>query len=108
MAKTTITVQEDTLERFNQQKRALEGVQDGPDHNADSFLNALMDTWDASGDAGALADEAPQAFADHLVEELPDTQQVESEIAQLRQGLSVVEERTGEIQRTLDDMSGRR
>lgn len=48
---TTITVEGDTLERFNELKRELDEIQaDVPDHNADSFLKCLMDTYEAAQD----------------------------------------------------------
>jgi len=50
---TTITVEDDTLERFNRLKGELEDSQTGsPAHNHDSFLNALLDTWEQTGDGG--------------------------------------------------------
>lgn len=48
MKQTTITVEENTLERFKAMKRDLDMSQAGPDHTADTFLNALMDTWEAA------------------------------------------------------------
>jgi len=51
MAQTTITVDESTLARFKQLKAELNEYQDSvPDHTADSFLAALMDTWEAAED----------------------------------------------------------
>lgn len=50
MGQTTITVQDKTLQRFKQLKQELDDVQNAPDHSADSFLKALMDTWDAVED----------------------------------------------------------
>jgi len=49
MGQTTITVEDSTLTRFKETKAKLDNQQDSvPDHSADSFLNALLDTWDAS------------------------------------------------------------
>ena len=46
---TTITVDENTHQRFRELKRNLDGRQDGvPEHTSDSFLSALMDTWEAA------------------------------------------------------------
>jgi hypothetical protein len=46
MGETSISVTARTLERFNDAKADLNDAQtDVPDHNADSFLNALLDTW---------------------------------------------------------------
>lgn len=48
---TTITVEQKTLERFKELKRELDEIQaDVPDHNADSFLKCLMDTYEAAQD----------------------------------------------------------
>ena len=48
---TTISVSESTLDRFKSVKSDLNDAQDSvPDHNADSFLNALLDTWEAAQD----------------------------------------------------------
>lgn len=61
---TTITVDERTLERFKSLKRELDNEQDSvPDHTADSFVNALLDTWEAADDgyydvdAGEIAEQ---------------------------------------------------
>ena len=46
---TTITVDENTHQRFRELKRELDDRQDGvPEHTSDSFLSALMDTWEAA------------------------------------------------------------
>lgn len=47
MGQTTITIQDETLERFKQLKAELDDEQNAPDHSADSFLNGLLDTWQA-------------------------------------------------------------
>lgn len=106
MGKTTLSVDESTLERFHQQKTALEDVQDAPDHTTDSFLNALMDTWEASGDPATLAEVAPKTFAEHLVEELPQSGN-EAALAELHDALATIEERTGRIERAIEDLGGR-
>jgi hypothetical protein len=117
MGKTTLTVDESTHERFKKQKAALDDVQDAPDHTTDSFLNALMDTWEASGDPATLAEVAPAAFAERLVEELPDSESggkcvfgdvPEGGFEDLQEAIATVEERTGRIEKTLEDMGGRR
>jgi len=43
VAQTTITVDETTLERFNEIKRTVEQTEG--DFSADQFLNVLLDTW---------------------------------------------------------------
>lgn len=45
MGKTTITVQDETLERFKQLKSNAT-ADDMPEQSADLFLQSLMDTWD--------------------------------------------------------------
>ena len=46
---TTITIDENTHQRFRELKRELDDRQDGvPEHTSDSFLSALMDTWEAA------------------------------------------------------------
>jgi hypothetical protein len=66
MPQTTITVDESTLERFKATKRSLDAEQDGvPDHSADSFLNALLDTWEAAGD-GYYTDPSAEAIVEEL------------------------------------------
>lgn len=53
MAKTTISVQEDTLERFNEMKSDVSEAEPGmPDLSADLFLKSLMDTWDKVDEVG--------------------------------------------------------
>lgn len=48
--KTTLSVDPSTLERFKDVKAELDDQQSAPDHTADSFLNALLDTWEAADD----------------------------------------------------------
>lgn len=113
MGKTTLTVDEATHERFRQLKRNLNDVQDAPDHTTDSFLSALMDTWDNAGDPGDLAAVAPEAFAKALAAELREAESGTHDtdtaaLADLRDALATIEERTGRIERTLEDMGGRR
>jgi len=52
MGKTTITVQDSTLERFKELKAELDKAQDAPDHSADTFLSALLDTWEKVNEDG--------------------------------------------------------
>ena len=53
MGNTTITVQPDTLERFNELKAELgEAEPNVPEPSADGFLNSLMDTWEKVDDVG--------------------------------------------------------
>lgn len=74
MGQTTITVHDETLERFKDLKRELnENHPESPDHSAESFLNALLDTWDrgdpdapvpAVGDLEPFGGEVPEIDID--------------------------------------------
>lgn len=76
MGKTTLSVDERTHERFNELKAELDEEQDAPDHTADSFLSALLDTWDATDDdsydqplpddTDALAEQIADRVAGHV------------------------------------------
>jgi len=86
MGKTSITVTDERLERFNRLKD--EASEDGvPDLSADQFLASLMDTWDAV-DRGHYSD-------------APDMDGVES-------ALATIEERTGRIERQVEELGGGR
>lgn len=66
---TTITVEDSTLERFKNLKQELDREQaDVPEHTADSFLNAIMDTWEHSKDDIAVS--PAQEIAEELKDEL--------------------------------------
>ena len=76
---TTLTVKDGTAERFKQLKAELDGVQDAPDHTHDTFLNALLDTYEAAenGLYENADDQSPSspdvdmdAFVDELIDEL--------------------------------------
>ena len=67
---TTISVEGQTLERFHDLKQDLDDEQDGvPDHTADSFLWALMDTWEAA-DEGYYASDDTLADVSDLADQL--------------------------------------
>jgi len=58
MGNTTLTVEESTLERFKSLKRELDSRQDSvPDHTSNSFLAALLDTWEATDETKATPEE---------------------------------------------------
>jgi len=92
---TTISVSERTLERFKSLKRELDNEQDSvPDHTADSFLNALLDTWEAA-DNGYYEYDA-EAIAEQLKDEISmanepgveiDTEQMMDRLDELEQAL---------------------
>jgi len=69
MGQTTITVEESTLERFKELKAELDAVQDAPDHTNESFLQALMDTWEAAED-GYYSDPSADEIAEQLKGEI--------------------------------------
>ena len=55
---TTITVDENTHQRFRELKRELDDRQDGmPEHTSNSFLSALMDTWEAADEEYYTSDD---------------------------------------------------
>jgi len=62
---TTITVDDSTLERFKELKRELDDKQDAPDHTNESFLQALMDTWEA-GDSGFYGEEFIESLKNEI------------------------------------------
>ena len=66
---TTISMGESTLERFKQLKAELDDVQDAPDHTNESFLKALMDTWEAADD-GYYSDPSAEEIAEELKGEI--------------------------------------
>jgi len=69
MGNTTLTVEESTLERFKSLKRELDSRQDSvPDHTSNSFLAALMDTWEATDETKATPDQ--DVTVESLVEEV--------------------------------------
>jgi hypothetical protein len=70
---TTITVEDDTLERFNRLKVELDTNQpDVPNHSSDSFLKCLMDTYDAAqeGHYGEPNDPLTLSKVDEIAEQL--------------------------------------
>lgn len=69
VSQTTITVSERTLERFKSLKAELDDVQDAPDHTNESFLQSLMDTWEAADD-GYYSDPSPEEIAEQLKNEI--------------------------------------
>jgi len=70
MGDTTITVSDERLERFKQLKAELDEQQsDVPDHSADSFLAALMDTWEAAED-GYYSEPSADEIAEQLKDEI--------------------------------------
>lgn len=91
MGKTTITVSDTTLERFRSLKADVDDAQDGPDHSNESFLQALMDTWEAAED-GYYDD------SDGVIHEQLD---------RIESSAQTVEERTNRIEQTLEEMEGR-
>jgi len=62
---TTISVDESTLERFHELKDEFDEQSDLPDHTANSFLSALLDTWEAAGD-GYYSDPPSEDVSEQL------------------------------------------
>lgn len=83
MAQTTISVGDQTLERFKKLKSNLDEAQsDVPDHTNESFLMALMDTWerdDAPTDARALSDADVQDIINEIAATADDTGRVDDD-----------------------------
>jgi len=68
MGQTTITVDESTLERFKTLKEEHSEEQpETPEHTADTFLHALMDTWEH-----AKGNTFTQSPAEEIAKELQD------------------------------------
>lgn len=65
MGQTTITVSDETLSRFKRLKSDLNEGRDSPDHTNQTFLNALMDTWEAADD-GHHSDPTAEEIAEEL------------------------------------------
>lgn len=66
MGKTTLTVSDETLERFRSIKAELDDIQsDCPDHTNESFLNALLDTWEQ---VGRVPGDGPETITDALAD----------------------------------------
>lgn len=118
MGTTTLSVNESTLERFKEQKGWADDAQpNSPDHTADSFLNALLDTWERVGEipeggpeaiTDALSDEevaiigTEAAVVDDLAERIGDPDALEG----IRASVETVETRTGRIERQLEELQG--
>jgi len=67
MGKTTLTVSDETLERFGSLKSELDDVQtDCPNHTNESFLNALLDTWEQ---VGRVPEDGPETITDALADD---------------------------------------
>ena len=94
--KTTITVQESTLERFKELKAELEEHQSScPDHTADSFLSALLDTWEA----------ADEGYYDNPAEEI--TNALRAEIDGLAFDGAVFDEEAERIIQRIEELESR-
>jgi len=108
---TTISVDSETLERFNKLKREMDSNQPNvPDHNADSFLSCLMDTYEAAED-GYYSDPSEGGIAEELAAKIDtlafDGAISEQEAERIISSLNAIEARTNSIEGTLEDMSGR-
>lgn len=100
MGKTTITVQEDTLERFNRIKQEADDAEPAcPDTNADFFLGSLLDTWEKVEEVGYGGD-SPEWVTEGNVEVQPLYG-----LDDVLEAVRTIEERTGRIERTLEDIT---
>lgn len=119
MGQTSIATRAETLERFNRLKAELNDLNpDDPDHNADSFLNALMDTWEIVGE---IPEEGPEAITDALADDevaivaadgtaqdLADSlsgvdADLRAKLDRIESAAEAAEDRTGSIQNTLEN-----
>jgi hypothetical protein len=67
MGKTTLTVSDDTLDRFRDAKGELDDLQpDVPDHTNETFLQALLDTWER---VGQIPEDGPENITDALADD---------------------------------------
>jgi hypothetical protein len=85
---TTISVKSDTLARFHELKDELDDAQDGvPDHTADSFLSALLDTWEAAGEGYYASNDTlvePDDVADAVADRVNTTSDVTLDASERR------------------------
>jgi len=101
MEQTTITVTTSTLDRFNELRADLNDNQpDCPDHNADSFVNALLDTWEQYQGPDETDPESE-------VEIEADMQLVLAALEDIKSGVNTTEQRTNSIENMVEDMGGR-
>jgi len=113
MAQTTITVDAATLERLKELKTELNDVQSAPDHTNDSFLHALMDTWECEDEADnpdMIAEQVVDLFTAEVVEPFNaietqlDTDEIAEEVA--AQVMKDVDSRLSAIEEQLPDSTG--
>jgi hypothetical protein len=93
---TTISVKQETRDRFNDLKAELDEQQNAPDHTANSFLSALLDTWEAVDD-----DHYQDVNADLIAEEL------KQEIDSLAFDGAVFEDEAERIMARIDELESR-
>jgi len=68
---TTITVESETLERFNRLKENT-GDDDIPELSSDQFMKSLLDTWEENGES--IYGEQPEAKA--IAQELKESMDI--------------------------------
>jgi len=95
--RTSITVDESTLERFNDEKGAF-GADDMPNASADRFVNSLLDTLEAV-ESGHY-DDLPDGL---LVMRDADPETLEA----IRESVENTEDRTDKIKWMLEELTGR-
>jgi len=119
MGQTTITVDEEKLERFKSLKQDLDESQpDVPDHTNDSFLKCLMDTYEAvqEGHYGEPNDPLTLSEVDEIAEQLATELETlafmgaisEQEAERLISSVGTIEERVNRIENTLENMGAKR
>lgn len=86
MGKTTISVDEATLARFNNLRESPNGTLEV---SADMFLNDLMDGWEDKGG---------------YWQETADLRELAAKVERVDKSLETVEERTGRIERAVEEL----
>jgi len=106
--RTTISVREQTLARFNDALSDINNERDSvPNHSADSFVSALLDTWAFVDDD--YNDPSVEELTEVLKEELvvADNRGMELDTGRLFAAVETIEERTGRLEQMLEEMEGR-
>jgi hypothetical protein len=96
---TTITVEDDTLKRFNALK-ANTGDDNVPELSANDFLKSLLDAWEENDEA-IYGDQYADVNATELARE------IETMIDTAAYNGGISEERAGEILGRIDDLEAR-
>lgn len=94
--KTTISVDESTLERFNRIREECQNDHTPPP-TADGMLNSLMDEWEAGGPNDPRDPE-------ELTGDEPTRAEIDAALERIESSVETVESRTGSIERSLEEL----